>query len=79
MEELLQQLEQAGTREDAAARRGRSQVRMPALRIALAIAAGLLFVGLALAHDDPVVMLVGLAPLAMISVEAVWRLFDDID
>jgi hypothetical protein len=30
-----------------------------------------------LAHDTPEVMLIGLAPLALIAAEAAWHLFDD--
>jgi hypothetical protein len=52
------------------------QIRAHWVRVALAAAAGLLFVTMALAHDEPVVMLVGLAPLALLTAEGVWRLFD---
>jgi hypothetical protein len=69
MEQLLHEIEHEKTIQPA--------VRMRWIRIVLATAAGLAFVGLALAHERPVVMLVGLAPLAMIAVEAVWRLFSD--
>ena len=55
------------------------RIRAHWVRVALAAAAGLLFVTMALAHDEPVVMLVGLAPLALLTVEGVWRLLDRIE
>ena len=39
-----------------------------------AIAAG--FAGAALSHDDSGIMAVGLAPLAWLAVEGIWRLLD---
>jgi hypothetical protein len=47
------------------------------LRGALAASATLGVAWIALAHDSPEVMLVGLAPLALIAAEAAWHLFDD--
>jgi hypothetical protein len=52
------------------------RIRAHWVRVALAAAAGLLFVTMALTHGEPVVMLVGLAPLALLTVEGVWQLFD---
>ena len=47
------------------------------LRAALAASAVLAVAWIALAHDSPEVMLIGLAPLALIAAEAAWHLFDD--
>jgi hypothetical protein len=47
------------------------------LRYAATAAVALLFLGMAASASDPLVMGVGLLPLAWIAVEAVWRLFDE--
>jgi hypothetical protein len=41
-------------------------------RMGIAASAALFFLGAALASDEPVVMLVGLFPIAWLAVEAVW-------
>ena len=46
------------------------------LRFALVAAVGLFYFGAVMDAADPVVALVGLAPLVWLAVEAVWRLFD---
>ena len=47
------------------------------LRAALAASAALTVAWVPFAHDSPEVMLVGLAPLALIAAEAAWHLLDD--
>jgi hypothetical protein len=47
------------------------------LRAVLAASAALAVAWIAFAHDSPGMMLVGLAPLALIAAEAAWHLFDD--
>ena len=79
MEKLLQQLEHENPIAPAAENRKLPRHPMPWIRIALATATGVLFLGLALTHTTPIVMFVGLAPLAVIAMEAVWRLFDTLD
>jgi hypothetical protein len=76
MENLLQQIDDQSTNQSAAAKRRAQHAAFRAIRITLTAGSGLLFIGLALSHESPLQMLVGLAPLAMIAVEAVWRLLD---
>jgi hypothetical protein len=51
---------------------------MRGLRAVLAVKALLLVVLMALAHEHPEVMLVGLAPLALLAAELAWHLPDGI-
>jgi len=48
---------------------------MSALRWSLAFGVIVVFVSIALGHEDPSVLLVGLFPVAWIAVELVWRGF----
>ena len=48
---------------------------MNALRWSLAFGVIVVFVSIALGHEDPSVLLVGLFPVAWIAVELVWRGF----
>jgi hypothetical protein len=51
--------------------------RVRRVRAVLAATAALAVVLIALLHDHPAVMLVGMAPLALIAAELAWHLFDD--
>lgn len=60
------------------ASRDRQGSESPSLvRYAATAAVAMLFLGTAASASDPLVMGVGLVPLAWIAVEAVWRLFDE--
>jgi hypothetical protein len=75
MERYFQHTEEHAARSKAAAPRARLRPRW--LRIILTAMAVLLFVIAALLDERPVLMLVGLAPLALIGAEIVWHIFDD--
>jgi hypothetical protein len=56
----------------AAAERRAGLTAASIVRMGVAASAALLFLGAALASDEPVVMLVGLFPIAWLAVEAAW-------
>jgi len=49
---------------------------MRGIRAALAFSAALLVVSMGMLHEVPLVMLIGLAPMALIAAECAWHLFD---
>ena len=57
----------------------RARLRPRWIRITLTAGAGLFFVLAALLDERPQLMLVGLAPLALLAAEVVWHLFKGFD
>ena len=64
-------------REISAARRQHKFLPMRLARAAATTAAASIMLTLAAAADDPLVISVGLLPIAWLVIEAVWHLFDE--
>ena len=77
MERYFQHTEELAAGGKAASPRARLRPRW--IRIILTAMSVLLFVLAVLLDERPQLMLVGLAPLALIGAELVWHLFDDHD
>ena len=63
-------------RDAAGAHRIPTRSGLRGIRAALAFSAALLVVSMGMLHEAPLVMLIGLAPLALIAAECAWHLFD---
>jgi hypothetical protein len=77
MERYFQHTEELAAGGKAALPRARLRPRW--IRIILTAMAALLFVVAALLDERPQLMLVGLAPLALLAAEVVWHLLKSID
>lgn len=77
MERYFQHTEEHAAGSKAAAPRARLRPRW--IRISLTAMAALVFVVAALLDERPQLMLVGLAPLALLAAEVVWHLLKSID
>lgn len=74
MERYFQHTEEHAAGSKAPAPRARLRPRPRWIRIGLTAMAALVFVLAALLDERPQMMLVGLAPLALLAAEAVWHL-----
>lgn len=63
-------------RDAAGAHRMPTRSGLRGVRAALAFSTALLVTALGLLHDEPLVMAIGLAPMALIAAECAWHLFD---